>query len=69
MSRTSELVRRLLYEERISQREMGERAETTQQMISDIVKRGNTNCELILKICKALGYDVIVKKGEKAWRV
>lgn len=49
----------------LSQSELADMAEVTQQQISRLEKGGNTNISTFLKVCNALNLDISLKEVNK----
>lgn len=64
------MLKRIMYEERITQSEIASKVGVNQQAISSSLKRGEgMSVKRFLEICKAMGCEVVIRRGEKEWKI
>lgn len=64
------VIKEIMYEERITQYEVASVMGVAQQTVSGLLSRGERmSTERFLEICKAMGCEVVIRKGEREWTI
>ena len=62
------ILEEIMYEERISQRELGDMLGINQQSVSAMLKR-DIKVGRLKEVCEALGYEVVIRKDGREYRI
>ena len=65
-----QILKEIMYEERITQYEVASVLGINQQTVSGLLGRGEKmSTGRFLEICKAMGCEVVIKRGNREWKI